>query len=100
MSSRHGLKSPFLRAEKATISARYGEQPLKMKVQGDFNGYYGFLLDIERLARITRIPQMKLTKIKDEEGRLEAEFTLNIYFESQGGGEKIAHVSAERLGQR
>jgi type IV pilus assembly protein PilO len=92
LTSRHGLKSLSLRAEKGSTASRYGEQPLKMKVQGDFTSYYSFLQDIERLARITRVRQMKLVKLKDSEGQMEAEFTLSIFYESQDSGAKVAGV--------
>lgn len=90
LTARHGLKPLTVKAEKTVKSARYSELPLKMKVHGDFNGYYSLLLDIERLSRITRVPQMKLVKSRDAEGQMEAEFTLSIFFESQDAGAKVA----------
>jgi type IV pilus assembly protein PilO len=91
---RHGLKTRSVRAEKPTKNTRYSEQELKMVIRGDFDGYYSFLIDVERLSRITQVPQMKLSKFKGgEEGEMEAEFTLKIFFEAQGGGsDRIALV--------
>lgn len=91
LAARHGLKARSVRAEKANRSARYSELPLKMVIHGDFDGYYSYMLDLERLSRITRIPQMQLTKLNDGgEGQMEAQFTLTIFFESQDAGGSLA----------
>jgi type IV pilus assembly protein PilO len=84
MAARHGLKPKSVRADKPIKSARYSELPLKMVIVGDFEGYYSFLLDMERLSRITRVPDMTLIKARNgEEGQMEATFTLSIFFEPQ-----------------
>ena len=82
LASRHGLRPMSVRTDKPVTNARYTELPLKMVIVGDFDGYYSFLLDMERLSRITRIPEMKLEKLrKGEDGQMEAAFTLSIFFE-------------------
>ena len=96
LTAKRQLKPLSVRADKIVKSARYSELPLKMKIQGGFEGYYGFLLDMERLSRITRIPQMKLSKLKDTEGQMEAEFTLSIFFEPQDAGAKLPKVAQAR----
>ena len=81
---KHGLKPRSVRADKPIKTPRHSELPLKMVIAGGFEGYYSFLLDVERLSRITRIPTMTLTKlVKDNEadGAMEAAFTLSIFFE-------------------
>ena len=81
---KHGLKPRSVRADKAIKTQRHSELPLKMVIAGDFDGYYSFLLDVERLSRITRIPQMHLLKATKEgggDGAMEATFTLSIFFE-------------------
>ena len=84
------------RAEPAVPAAAYMELPLKIKMTGNFDGFYQFLLELEQLPRITRIHQMNVIKAgadpkmrkrsaKDEEipeGQMEAEFVLSIYYES------------------
>ena len=60
----------------------YIEQPLKMKLEGDFNSYYAFLLDIEKLDRITKIRKLKLTKKSKAQGYTEAECVMSIFFQS------------------
>ncbi len=55
-----------------------------MVISGDFPGFYAFMLDLERLSRITRVPEMKLEKLRNgKDGQMEAAFTLSIFFEAQ-----------------
>jgi type IV pilus assembly protein PilO len=67
-----------LRAERA---AGYSEQPIQMQLSGDFNGFYSFLLQLEKLPRITRVTNMELKKIDDRDGAMTANVTLSIFFE-------------------
>lgn len=71
-----------LRSERA---ASYCEQPIEMSLSGDFNGFYAFLLQLEKLPRITRVTNMSLQKITDRDGAMQAKLTLSIYFEPDGG---------------
>jgi len=57
-----------------------------MNLSGDFNGYYSFLLQLEKLPRITRVTQMNLQKISDRDGEMQAQMTLSIFFEPDTGG--------------
>jgi type IV pilus assembly protein PilO len=76
-----------LRAEKA---ANYSEQPIEMTLAGDFNGFYSFLLQLEKLPRITRITQMNLSKMSEREGMMQARLTISIFFEPDTGGGRMA----------
>ena len=88
---RHGLKRQSIKNEAVQQHARYSERPMKMVVRGGFEGFYCYLLDIERLSRLTQLKQMKLSKLKGgEEGELEAEFTLSIFFEPQAAKTRMA----------
>lgn len=85
----HDLKIRSWRTDKIIRSANYSEQALKMEIFGDFDGFYEFLLELERLPRITRTPVMTLKKDpKDEEGVMEADVVLNIYFEGDSAGQQ------------
>lgn len=75
------LALPKVRSANPVPSAKYMEQPLDMVVNGDFDDFYKFLLGVEELDRITRMPNMKIKKLDDVDGSIEAEFTLSIYFE-------------------
>jgi type IV pilus assembly protein PilO len=75
------LALPKVRSANPVAAAKYMEQPLEMVVNGDFDDFYKFLLRVEELDRITRMPNMKIKKLDDVDGSIEAEFTLSIYFE-------------------
>ena len=61
--------------------SHYSELPVRIVLAGDFEGYYAYLLELEKLARITRVTEMKLKKVADRNGAMEAEMTLSIFFE-------------------
>jgi len=84
LADKHQLLPKSVRTDKPISSARYDELPIKMKIVGDFDGFYSFLLDLEKLHRITRLPQMKLVQLRDSTGQVEADITLSIFFESRG----------------
>ncbi|MFA9476906.1 type 4a pilus biogenesis protein PilO [Phycisphaerales bacterium AB-hyl4] len=72
-----------VRTERIVPTAHYAELPIKMVIVGDFDGFYSFLLDLEKLPRITRTPEMKLRKVRNEEGKMQADVTLSIFFDSK-----------------
>ena len=78
-----GLESPSIESDKPVTAAVYLEQPLKMKIAGDFNGFHEFLRRLEALPRITRILDMKMVRASDVNGHMKAEFTLSIYFQPE-----------------
>lgn len=82
--SRLGL--PKVRSAKPIPAAKYMEQPLDMTITGDFDDFYEFLLSVEALPRITRMPDLRVKKLDDVDGNMEASFTLSIYFEPGGAG--------------
>lgn len=93
LAAKHKLKPRSVRTEKPIVAARYSELPLKMVIVGDFDGYYKFLLDVERLSRITRIHHMELKKLKSgDDGEMEASFTLSIFFEAKESNAKPERV--------
>ena len=81
LAAAHSLKPKSVRTDKIAGTAHYAELPIKMEIIGDFDGFYSFLLSLEKLPRITRMPEMKLKKIEGEEGKMTADITLSIFFE-------------------
>lgn len=77
-----GLRPRSVRTDKPVDEAMYSELPIRMEILGDFDAFYGFVLDLERLSRITRIKDMKLEQMSDYPGHVKAAFTLTIYFEA------------------
>lgn len=80
-----GLQPPTLKSDKPLQAARYREQPLAITTKGTFDGFYQFLLDLERLPRITRVVDMKVKESREEDADIEASFTLSIYFREDDG---------------
>ena len=78
-----GLAAPAIESDKPVTAAMYMEQPLKMKISGDFNGFHAFLKKLEDLPRVTRIPDMKVARSNETNGHMKSEFTLSIYFQQE-----------------
>ncbi len=81
LATENDLKLARVKAGRAITANAYMEQPLEMLITGNFDNYYNFLLELEQLKRITRLPQMNLKAAREQNGQMEAEFTLSIYFE-------------------
>jgi type IV pilus assembly protein PilO len=81
LASANSLTTKTIKTLKSEAAASYREQPIQMSVSGDFNGFYAFLLQLEKLPRLTRITQLKLDKIQDRDGEAQATITLSIFFE-------------------
>ena len=71
--------------------SHYREQPIKLSLAGDFEGFYAYLLELERMDRITRVTSLDVSKIDDVDGQTGADMTLSIFFEPAGtAGEVIS----------
>lgn len=79
----NSLQTRTFRTMKTERTANYSEQPITMSLSGDFNGFYSFLLQLEKLPRITRLMKMRLEKINDRDGEMQAQLTLSIFFEPE-----------------
>ena len=91
ITTKNGLTVKSVKTNQAKPAALYRELPLEMIVEGDFDGFYQFLLQLENLPRITRVHKLKLERSSTNPrfnqqnttpGSMRAEFTLSIYFES------------------
>ncbi len=85
----NGMIVKSVRSKKPVSAMVYMEQPLDVELEGPFEGFYAFMLSLEKLPRITRVFDLELAKIthlsgpsKDELplGSVRADFTLSIYF--------------------
>jgi len=83
-----GLQPPAIKSSKPVPAALYMEQPLELEVRGDFVGFFTFLAQVEKLPRITRIHDLKMTGRNKEDVELEATFTLSIYFQDEAQAER------------
>ncbi len=52
-----------------------------MELHGNFNSYYSFLLELEKLDRITKIRELSLKKKANAEGETAATFVVSIFFQ-------------------
>lgn len=86
LTARHHLLCKNINTEKAVPAAQYVELPIALVVTGDFDGFYGFLLDLEKLPRITRMPRLSIKRGAAKAGQIEASMTLSIFYDAQAGG--------------
>jgi len=82
IAQKNGLTPKTISTLKPMENRGYIEQPLKMELHGDFNSYYAFLLELERLDRITKIRELTLKKKSQTEGITEATFVMSIFFQN------------------
>lgn len=63
-------------------TSAHAEQPIVMKLEGDFRGFYSFLLALENQPRIMRIRKMTLLKPeKSPDGFMQATIEMTIFFD-------------------
>ncbi len=85
MAEANSLTTRTIKTLKSERSSNYSEQPIQLSLSGDFNGFYSFLLQLEKLPRITRVSEMNLTKIDGRDGEMQARMTMSIFFEPDAG---------------
>ena len=85
MAEQNKLTTKTIRTMKSHRGSAYSELPIEMNLSGDFAGFYEFMLQLERLPRLTRVQNMILDKINGQEGSMEAKVTLSIFFEPETG---------------
>ena len=81
MAEANSLEQRTIKTLKSQRSNNYNEQPIEMSLAGDFEGFYIYLQQLEKLPRLTRVTKMDLTKMSDRDGAMEAKLTLSIFFE-------------------
>jgi type IV pilus assembly protein PilO len=82
IAQRHGLTPKTIRTQKNKTNRGYIEQPIEMELDGNFNAYYAFLLELEKLDRITKIRELTLKKKGKTEGQTESRFVMSIFFQN------------------
>jgi len=83
IAQKQGLKSKTFQTLKKKDNSGYIEQPLKMGLVGNFNAFYSFLLELEKLPRIMKIRELDLKKHKNDEGQITANFVVSIFFQNK-----------------
>lgn len=82
IAQKQGLKPKTIRTLQQKNNSGYVEQPLNMKLVGNFTSFYSFLLEMEKLPRIMKLRELKLEKANDAEGQVGAEFIVSIFFQN------------------
>jgi type IV pilus assembly protein PilO len=80
IAQKQGLLPKTIRTLKRKPNSGYIEQPLKMQLQGDYDSFYSFLLEMEQLPRIIKVRELKLKKTAKTEGQITADFVLSVFF--------------------
>jgi type IV pilus assembly protein PilO len=83
IAQKNGLKPKTIRTLVQKDNNGYIEQPLKMELQGNFNSFYSFLLELEKLPRIMKIRELKLDKQANSEGQVASDFIVSIFFQNK-----------------
>jgi type IV pilus assembly protein PilO len=88
----NGLSVRSVKSERTIPAAEYMELPLRMSLEGEFDGFYRFLLELEALPRITRMHELKIRRTamprsgsaaEVAPGTMRADFILSIYYEPE-----------------
>lgn len=85
IAQKQGLQPKTIRTMKKKNNSGYVEQPLRMELLGNFNSFYSFLLELEKLDRIMKIRELKLEKIRELEGQIKTNFIVSIFFQNKTG---------------
>jgi type IV pilus assembly protein PilO len=83
IAQKQGLKPKTIRTLPQKDNSGYIEQPMNLKLVGNFTSFYSFLLELEKLPRIMKLRQLKLEKEGQGEGQVAAEFILSIFFQNK-----------------
>ena len=83
IAQKQGLQPKTIRTLKRKDNSGYIEQPLRMGLTGNFNSFYSFLLELEKLPRITKIRELKLDKQANDEGAVRADTIVSIFFQNE-----------------
>ena len=82
---KQGVKCRTIRRLEKKDNSGYVEQLLEMKLEGDFDSFYSFLLELEKLPRIMKVRKLGLAKQEKSEGQITVDFVVSIFFQSKTG---------------
>jgi len=96
----NGLSNKSVRPMKTVAGDGFGEYSIRMVIVGPFGdpkepdkgGFYPFLRSVEEMKRITRISEMTIEKDPKNEGQMQADLLLTIYFENTKDGQAVAEL--------
>ncbi len=78
------LRTRTFKPDRPVKTNQYTELPINLVIEGSFLGFYEFIEGVEKLPRITRIPEMKIEKqVKEDDGTVRIEMILSIFYEDK-----------------
>ncbi len=83
IAQKKGLKPKTIRTLAKKDNSGYIEQPMKMQLEGNFNSFYSFMLELEKLPRIMKIRELNLEKQIKDEGKVSSDFIVSIFFQNK-----------------
>jgi len=83
IAQKQGLVPKAIKTLKIKDNCGYVEQPLEMKLVGNFNSFYSFILELEKLPRIMKVRELKIEKEKDADGQVTANMVVSIFFQNK-----------------
>ncbi len=85
LAGKSSLRVPqFKKSDKTSPAGLAMEQPIDIEITGDFDGFYQFLLELEQLPRIMRIPDFSIVRSDKVDGEMKTKLVLSIYYEGEG----------------
>jgi len=85
IAQKQGLSTKSIKTMARKDNNGYIEQPLQMELYGSFNSYYSFLLELEKLPRITKVRELKLRRDPKNDGAATANCVMSIFFQNKAG---------------
>jgi type IV pilus assembly protein PilO len=85
IAQKQGLSTKSIKTMARKDNNGYIEQPLQMELYGSFNSYYSFMLELEKLPRITKIRELKLKRDSKNDGAATANCVMSIFFQNKAG---------------
>src|SRR5690606_6069517 len=70
--------------------SHYSELPVRIVLAGGFEGFYLYMLELEKLSRNTRVTDTKLKKMQERNGAMEAKMTQSIFYAPTLMGSPVA----------
>jgi type IV pilus assembly protein PilO len=86
IAQKQGLATKSIKTLNRKDNSGYIEQPLQMELYGSFNAYYSFLLELEKLPRITKIRELQLKRDPSNDGAATANCIMSIFFQNDKAG--------------
>ncbi len=83
IAQKQGLKPKRIKTLDRKRNSGYVEQPLAMKLEGEFNAFYLFLLELEKLPRIMKLRKLNVRKQKSQDGQVVVDCIVSIFFQNE-----------------